>query len=151
MVGAGLLMIGLALYGSVSGDGRYARKPPTSLADFQFGRLLLPYIANAAGWIMTEMGRVPWVVYGLMKMEDGVSPLLPAGRCCSACLIGYTGLYGALMVATVYLMIKYARAGLQRASAHRLARRPERCPPWLARRITGTEATAWISIQFGLS
>ena len=34
----------------------------------------LPFIGNTVGWIMTEMGRQPWVVFGVMKTEDAVSP-----------------------------------------------------------------------------
>ncbi len=36
--------------------------------------LILPYLANASGWILTEMGRQPWIVQGLLKVEDAVSP-----------------------------------------------------------------------------
>jgi cytochrome d ubiquinol oxidase subunit I len=72
--------------------------------------LILPYVANASGWILTEMGRQPWIVYGLLKVEDGVSPnLTPVDLLIS--LIGYTAIYGALAVAMVYLMKKYAIAG----------------------------------------
>ena len=43
-----------------------------------FGALVLPYLANASGWILTEMGRQPWIVYGLLKVQDAVSPNLTA-------------------------------------------------------------------------
>jgi len=72
--------------------------------------LILPYLANASGWILTEMGRQPWIVYGLLKVQDAVSPnLTPADLLIS--LIGYTAVYGSLAVAMVYLMKKYAIAG----------------------------------------
>jgi len=75
-----------------------------------FGALALPYLANASGWILTEMGRQPWIVYGLLKVEDAVSPnLTPLDLWIS--LIGYTAVYGSLAVAMVYLMRKYAIAG----------------------------------------
>ena len=38
--------------------------------------LILPYLANASGWILTEMGRQPWIIYGLLKVQDAVSPNL---------------------------------------------------------------------------
>ena len=72
--------------------------------------LVLPYLANASGWILTEMGRQPWIVYGLLKVQDAVSPnLTPVDLLIS--LIGYTAVYGSLAAAMVYLMKKYAIAG----------------------------------------
>jgi cytochrome d ubiquinol oxidase subunit I len=72
--------------------------------------LVLPYLANVTGWILTEMGRQPWIVYGLLKVKDAVSPnLTPVDLLIS--LIGYTVVYGTLAVAMVYLMRKYAIAG----------------------------------------
>jgi len=72
--------------------------------------LVLPYLANASGWILTEMGRQPWIVYGLLKVEDAVSPNLTVVDLWIS-LIGYTAVYGSLAVAMVYLMKKYAIAG----------------------------------------
>lgn len=72
--------------------------------------LVLPYLANASGWILTEMGRQPWIVYGLLKVQDAVSPNLTSVDLWIS-LIGYTLVYGSLTVAMVYLMRKYAIAG----------------------------------------
>jgi len=72
--------------------------------------LILPYLANASGWILTEMGRQPWIVYGLLKVQDAVSPNLTAVDLLIS-LIGYTVVYGSLAVSMVYLMKKYAIAG----------------------------------------
>lgn len=72
--------------------------------------ILLPYIANTGGWIMAEMGRQPWVVYGLMKTEQAVSPTLTSEMVLFS-FIGFTLLYGLLMAADVYLLRKYAVAG----------------------------------------
>lgn len=69
--------------------------------------LFLPYIANASGWIMAEMGRYPWVVYGLMTMEDGVSTVTnPTYLTIS--LVGFVAVYTILAVVTVILMKRYA-------------------------------------------
>ena len=57
----------------------------------------LPPIANLTGWIFTEMGRQPWVVYGLLKTSDARSPLVGSGSIV-ATLLGYTLLYGVLLV-----------------------------------------------------
>jgi cytochrome d ubiquinol oxidase subunit I len=75
-----------------------------------FGALILPYAANASGWILTEMGRQPWIIYGLLKVEDAVSPNLTTVDLLIS-LIGYTVVYSSLAVAMVYLMKKYAIAG----------------------------------------
>ncbi len=72
--------------------------------------IILPFVANTSGWILTEMGRQPWIVQGLLKVQDAVSPnLTPAEILIS--LIGFVLLYGCLAAADVYLMRKYAVAG----------------------------------------
>ena len=70
----------------------------------------MPYIANICGWVLTEMGRQPWLVQGLLKVEDGVSPHLTAGQVLIS-LISYSLVYGALVGVMFYLMRKYAMAG----------------------------------------
>jgi len=75
-----------------------------------FGALFLPYLANASGWLLTEMGRQPWIVYGLLKVQDAVSPNLTVLDLWIS-LIGYTVVYGSLAVAMVYLMKKTVLAG----------------------------------------
>jgi len=75
-----------------------------------FGALILPYSSNVTGWILTEMGRQPWIVYGLLKVQDAVSPNLTALDLWIS-LIGYTAVYGSLAVAMVKLMLKYTKAG----------------------------------------
>jgi cytochrome bd ubiquinol oxidase subunit I len=72
--------------------------------------IVLPYIGNTSGWILTEMGRQPWIVQGLLTVEKGVSPNLTTLDLLIS-LIGYAVVYGSLAVAMVYLMKKYATAG----------------------------------------
>src|SRR5215208_1868419 len=67
------------------------------------GVIALPYIANICGWVLTEMGRQPWLVQGLLKVEDGVSPNLTAWQVFLS-LVSYALLYTALVVAMFYLM-----------------------------------------------
>ncbi|MEV4257978.1 cytochrome ubiquinol oxidase subunit I, partial [Spirillospora sp. NPDC049652] len=69
----------------------------------------LPFIAHSAGWIFTEMARQPWVVFGLMRTEQGVSPSVGAGSVLTS-LIVFTLLYGVLAVVEVGLMVKYAKS-----------------------------------------
>jgi cytochrome d ubiquinol oxidase subunit I len=72
--------------------------------------IALPYIANICGWLLTEMGRQPWIVQGLLKVEDGVSPNLTPGQVLIS-LVSYALLYSALAGAMFYLTRKYAVAG----------------------------------------
>jgi cytochrome d ubiquinol oxidase subunit I len=71
---------------------------------------LLPYLANTSGWLLTEIGRYPWVVYGLVRLEQGVSTVVSAGMVIFS-LVGYILIYSLLIVATIYLLHKYARQG----------------------------------------
>ncbi len=61
------------------------------------GGAALPVIANLTGWIFTEMGRQPWVVYGLLKTSDARSPLVGSGSIIIT-IVGYTLLYGVLLI-----------------------------------------------------
>ncbi|WP_311211101.1 MULTISPECIES: cytochrome ubiquinol oxidase subunit I [unclassified Aeromicrobium] len=71
----------------------------------------LPLLANSFGWIFTEMGRQPWVVFGLMPTSAGVSPGTTTAEVLTT-LIGFTALYGALAVVEVKLLLTYIRKGL---------------------------------------
>ncbi len=108
MVGAGTLMLLAAFYALFLTMGeQVGDKPPRFLKFFPFF-IALPYLANSTGWLLTELGRAPWVVYGLMRLEDAVSINVGVGALWTT-LIGFTLLYGVLMVADVYLLAKYAR------------------------------------------
>jgi cytochrome d ubiquinol oxidase subunit I len=65
----------------------------------------LPPMANLSGWIFTEMGRQPWVVYGLLKTSDARSPLVGSGSIILS-LVGYTVLYGILLLVGGKLFLK---------------------------------------------
>jgi cytochrome d ubiquinol oxidase subunit I len=80
-------------------NARWLRRAPWLIA--------LPYIANICGWILTEMGRQPWIVQGLLKVEDGISPNLTTGHVLFS-LISYALIYGALAGVMFYLIRKYA-------------------------------------------
>jgi cytochrome d ubiquinol oxidase subunit I len=70
----------------------------------------LPYLANQLGWIVAEVGRQPWLVYGVLKTAAGVSKNVSALQVAIS-LTGFTLLYGALGVIDFYLLGKYARKG----------------------------------------
>jgi len=111
MSGAGTLMLLLA--------GFLLYKTSKNNFDFKlwFSKLLiwtigLPILARSTGWILAEVGRQPWVVYGVLKTKYGVTPeaAVSSGEVLFS-LIGFTLLYAVLIVADVYLMKKYAIAG----------------------------------------
>jgi cytochrome bd ubiquinol oxidase subunit I len=107
MVGAGFVMVFLAafcLYLWRTGRTRRYTWLPRLLGL----AILLPYGANTAGWLVTELGRQPWIVYGLMRTEQAVSPTVPAWMVLIS-LVGFAVLYGVLMVADVYLLFRFAR------------------------------------------
>ncbi|OGR62368.1 MAG: cytochrome D ubiquinol oxidase subunit I [Elusimicrobia bacterium GWB2_63_22] len=72
----------------------------------------LPYIAIQLGWIVTEIGRQPWVVYGLMRTAEGVSKSVTPAQVWLS-LGGFTLFYTALGVVDVWLLAKYARKGME--------------------------------------
>ena len=109
MIGAGLIAALLALIALWA--VRKGRKPKSKwLLASAIALPLLPLLANSTGWIMTEMGRQPWIVYGQMKTAAGVSAN-SAGEVLTS-LIVFTLLYGVLAVIEAGLMLKYIKAGL---------------------------------------
>jgi len=75
----------------------------------------LPYIANLTGWIVAEVGRQPWIVYGIMKTSDAVSPV-PAGNV-AASLAGFVAVYTLLGALDAFLLFKNATKPLGYAPA----------------------------------
>ncbi len=69
-----------------------------------------PYIATTAGWMTTELGRQPWLVYGLLHTADGVSPLVHSGNALFT-LIGFLGLYLFLGLLFLFLFAETIRHG----------------------------------------
>ena len=76
----------------------------------------LPFIANTAGWFTAEIGRQPWLVYGLMRTQAGTSNRVSAGNALFS-LLGFMGLYALLSIVFVLL------------SAREIARGPGGPPP----------------------
>jgi cytochrome d ubiquinol oxidase subunit I len=70
----------------------------------------IPMISSLVGWVFTEMGRQPWLVFGVMTTESGVSPGVP-GWAVLVSLITFTLVYGALAVVEFKLILKAVQAG----------------------------------------
>jgi cytochrome bd ubiquinol oxidase subunit I len=109
MVGAGLLMILFAGLGVVAMRRRrlerarwFHRAAPWAIA--------LPVAANLLGWTFAEMGRQPWVVYGLLKTDAAGSPSVSAAFVLVT-LIGFTLIYSVLAVVDVVLLARFGKAG----------------------------------------
>ncbi|MDQ7095066.1 cytochrome ubiquinol oxidase subunit I [Desulfosporosinus sp. PR] len=79
----------------------------------------VPYITNTLGWLMAEVGRQPWIVYGLQKAEAGVSTSVSATSILIT-FIGFILIYGVLAVADVYLLLKHIKKGPQAVGAEEL-------------------------------
>jgi cytochrome bd ubiquinol oxidase subunit I len=110
MVGAGFLMVGLSLYALFLVMGDLFEGRPLVLKIFTFA-IALPYLANSSGWLLTEVGRYPWTVFGLMTLEESISPTVSAGMVLTS-LVGFILIYSGLIVATLYLITKHVKAGL---------------------------------------
>jgi cytochrome bd ubiquinol oxidase subunit I len=109
MVAAGFAMLALAGYALYHVMRDRVGPQIRWLGVFVFA-MALPYIANTSGWVLTEMGRQPFIVYGLLKTDAAMSPNLTVGMVLFS-LIGFALVYTALMGADVYLLSKYAKAG----------------------------------------
>ena len=69
-----------------------------------------PYIANTAGWMTAEIGRQPWLVYGLMRTEHGFSPTVSAGNGLFT-LLGFMGMYTVIGILYLFLVWKEVEHG----------------------------------------
>jgi cytochrome d ubiquinol oxidase subunit I len=107
MVAAGILMIVAALYGVYLSMNDLLEQRRWYLR-CMVPAISLPFIGNTMGWIMTEMGRQPWAVYGLLKTADGVSPTVPASQVLTS-LLGFTVVYSILAAIDFHLFRKVIR------------------------------------------
>jgi cytochrome d ubiquinol oxidase subunit I len=106
MVGLGFLFVLLTVVGWFK--RRKLEASPGYLKIMLYA-IPLPYIALQAGWIVTEVGRQPWIVYGLMRTKDAVSPIATSQVAIS--LVAFILVYSALGAIAFYLIGKQARLG----------------------------------------
>jgi len=106
MVGLGFLFVLLTVVGWFK--RRNLEASPGYLKVMLYA-IPLPYIALQAGWIVTEVGRQPWIVYGLMRTKDAVSPIATSQVAIS--LAAFILVYSALGAMAFYLIGKQARRG----------------------------------------
>ena len=72
---------------------------------------VLPFLMNTAGWLLTESGRQPWIVQGIMLTKNGISPTVSVTWLWIS-LIAFILLYGTLGTVDLILMLKYSREQL---------------------------------------
>jgi cytochrome d ubiquinol oxidase subunit I len=70
----------------------------------------LPYVANTAGWMTAEIGRQPWVVYGLLRTSEGFSKYVSAGNGLFT-LLGFLGMYALLSILWIVLVYRIIEGG----------------------------------------
>jgi cytochrome d ubiquinol oxidase subunit I len=70
----------------------------------------LPYIANTAGWMTAELGRQPWLVYGLIRTSEGSSRHVGAGTSLFS-LLGFLGMYTVLSILWIVLLYDFIQKG----------------------------------------
>jgi cytochrome d ubiquinol oxidase subunit I len=112
MVGTGCAMLLLGFWGLWAAVKNRATDSPLMLK-LMFWGIALPFVANATGWTFTEIARQPWIVFGLQKTVDGLSPTgtVTAGHVLFS-LVSFTLLYAVLMVVEIHLLKKYAGGGI---------------------------------------
>jgi len=69
-----------------------------------------PFVANTAGWLTAELGRQPWLAYGLLRTSEGVSPLVSSGNVLFT-LIGFSGMYLVMSLLYFVLMVREVAHG----------------------------------------
>jgi cytochrome d ubiquinol oxidase subunit I len=112
MVGIGVVMLALVIGGLVFW------KRGTLATAYRFHALCiaampLGFIAVVAGWVTTEVGRQPWVVYGLLRTQDAVTPSLTTGDVVLSLLV-YVVAYIVIFGSGIYFLARLARTGLDK-------------------------------------
>lgn len=111
MVGIGVLMIAVAIAGLVLRRGKRYYQTRWFLQVLRF-MAISPFIAVLAGWFVTEIGRTPWLVYGMMTQAEGLTPSLTGGMALFT-LIGYVIVYALVFSAGVYYLMRVLHDGLE--------------------------------------
>jgi cytochrome d ubiquinol oxidase subunit I len=79
--------------------------------------VILPFLMNTAGWLLTESGRQPWIVQGIMLTKNGLSPSVSTTYLWIS-VLGFFVLYGTLGTIDLILMLRYARKEPPPGPAH---------------------------------
>ncbi len=107
MVGVGMLMLAVSWWGALR--LRKGREPSRGLARVLVGMTFSGWVATLAGWYVTEIGRQPWLVYGVLRTADAASDV-PAPLI-GVSLSAYLSIYAVLLLAYVSVLLHLARKG----------------------------------------
>lgn len=109
MVGLGILFIIVSVAGAVQVlRGRLETSP--RLLKALTWMIPLPFVAVIAGWLVTEVGRQPWIIHNMMRLEEGMTPSLGGGMVL-ATLIGYIAVYAIVFAAGLIYLRQVIVAG----------------------------------------
>ncbi|CAH1044684.1 cytochrome ubiquinol oxidase subunit I [Halomonas sp. TD01] len=115
MVGIGLLMIAVALTGLFLRRKGRVYENPLFLKTLTV-MIVSPFLAVLGGWIVTESGRAPWLVYGVMTHAEGLTPSLTGGMALFT-LIGYIAVYSVVFLTGIYYLTRVVRNGMKELPA----------------------------------
>jgi cytochrome bd ubiquinol oxidase subunit I len=107
MVGSGSLMLLLAFL-ALFYQFRKKLYDKALLLKLLILSIALPYIANTTGWILTEVSRSPWIVFGLLKIEQAISPIVSFAYVLTS-LVVFVLVYTVLIIIDVSLMLKFLK------------------------------------------
>jgi cytochrome d ubiquinol oxidase subunit I len=114
MVGVGMGLIGLSLWGMwlwARGQLGATEKAPTRwFLRLAVPAVLLPQLANQAGWFTAEIGRQPWIVWGYLRTSDALSAVVSAGQVLTS-LIGFGLIYLLLFAMFLFLLNRKIQHG----------------------------------------
>ncbi|SEO57982.1 cytochrome ubiquinol oxidase subunit I [Aquisalimonas asiatica] len=109
MVAIGLLMIAVAAVALVQRLRGRLYESPRLLKVFTW-MIPLPFVAVLAGWFVTDIGRQPWVIHGIMRTSEAVTPSL-TGWMALFSLIGFIAVYAVIFAAGLYYLVRLIQAG----------------------------------------
>ncbi len=111
MVGIGLVMIAVGVAGVVLRRGGRYWQASWFLQTLRV-MSITPFIAVLAGWVVTEVGRAPWLIQGIMTHAEGLTPSLTGGMALFS-LIGYITVYAMVFSAGVYYLMRVLQDGME--------------------------------------
>lgn len=103
MIGVGIWALVLRLKGRLFQPGIFHRFLPVMIA--------APFIAVLAGWVTTESGRAPWLVYGMVSFAEGITPSL-TGWMALLSLVGYMAVYAVVYASGAYYLWQIVKGGM---------------------------------------